>query len=294
MLFALIANTLFTFPIFAQPQVIKAPSYLYGEHNIYTYCQKLIELILTETESDYGPAQLQIDQYGTVGKRQFKNIRAGILDITWSLDVIGEKPDLVPIKIPLTAGLFGLRAFFISKGDLRFHHGLTESELQTLVATQSRLWVDFAILKSNNYTVIDSQKSSAFKIVQINYADYFPRSVAEITDELSVAQENGLVIEPNLLLSYPAALFFYVSQDNILLANRIRSGLMKLIETGEFNRFLHSQPFFKDAESLVKSRRIITLLNPFISNEGLRSLRNYQPKMLKGTAFEKLSDTLTP
>jgi hypothetical protein len=178
---------------------------------------------------------------------------------------------LLPIRIPLFKGLFGLRLCLVKKGDAdRF------KDIKTLqdwldsgyVIGQGEDWPDTKILKSNGLPVLTSPHYSAlFKMTGRGRIDCFARSVLEPASELPRFEVGKIELDEHLLFQYRAPIYFFVNKDDYLLAKRIETGLLRAIADGSFDAVfygLHEHSF--DGLNLSK-RTLIALPNTHLSDE---------------------------
>ena len=104
-------------------------------------------------------------------------------------------------------------------------------------------------------------------MIEAKRFDYFPRGTSEAWFELIQRKTDRLIIEKNLLLYYPADIYFFVNKNNEALAKRIEKGLEILIDNGEFDKFFYNHPRISTAFNKLKNRRIIKLTNPYLPPE---------------------------
>lgn len=106
------------------------------------------------------------------------------------------------------------------------------------MAGQGSQWPDAKILQNNDLPKVTAADIMFLtKMLKAKRFDYFPRAAVEAWHELDHLNDESLMIEENILLSYTADLYFYVSLKNTALAERIEKGLNILIQTGEFDRY---------------------------------------------------------
>ena len=138
-------------------------------------------------------------------------------------------------------------------------------DLQKLTAGQGHDWPDTYILNNSDIDVMSSSKyERLFDMLNRERFDFFPRSLIEIWDELEARPEFNLTVEKNILLRYPAAIYFFVNGDDKTLAADIERGLLAAIDDGSFEAL-----FMKYNEWLIRKgslgeRRIIDLPNPIL------------------------------
>lgn len=189
--------------------------------------------------------------------------------VIWTMTDKEREQQLRPIRIPLCKGLFGYRVLLIRAGDqqrfdqIRDAHGLSQ-----MLAGQGTHWPDTPIMLRNGLRVTTAETTeSLFRMMNAKRFDYFPRGISEAWFELEQRDEKNLVVEKNLMLHYPAALYFFVNKSNEALAIRIEKGLEKLIDSGKFDEFFYSHPRVNFGLENLTSRRIINLENPFLPAE---------------------------
>ena len=101
-------------------------------------------------------------------------------------------------------------------------------------------------------------------MLQLGRVDYFPRAITEIQSELQSHSVLDLAIAPELVLYYPAPLYYFVHPDKTQLAEDIEYGLREAIADGSMKQ-LFLQHFADDiAQAQLQQRRVIRLENPFL------------------------------
>lgn len=258
--------------------VLRLPNIHPGRDPVYAYAKTLLYNALKITESEYGTFELLISQSEVVQERQLRSLEHNLLDITWSVTSRERESLHKAIRIPIMAGLFGKRIMLIRKNDERFNSPLSFSELTTMRAVQGYDWPDTRIFLHNNIPVLETTYRASFRIVGEGFADMFPRSVMEIQNEVDIGDAKGkLDIEPNVLVSYPSPLFFFVSSDREILAERIATGLLMLLETTDFQQLLFKQDIYQKSLALMEGRTVIELENPLLSEQSQAALDKYLP-----------------
>ncbi len=189
--------------------------------------------------------------------------------VIWTMTDKEREQQLRPIRIPLCKGLFGYRVLLIRASDqARFDHIRNVQQLSTLLAGQGTHWPDTPIMQYNGLRVTTAETTeSLFRMINAKRFDYFPRGISEAWFELTQRAEKNLVVEKNIMLHYPAALYFFVNKNNEALAVRIEKGLEKLIDSGEFDEFFFNHPRINFGLENLTRRHIITLENPLLPAE---------------------------
>lgn len=188
------------------------------------------------------------------------------LDLFWTMSSTEREAQLLPIRIPLDRGLLGWRIALVRERDQERWQGLRQlAELANYRAGQMADWPDTAVLRANGLTVeVSTHFERLFGMLAEGRIDYFPRSVIEIETEALAYRNRGLVIEPYLLLHYPAPLYFFVSPRRPRLAAEIERGLESMIADGSFER-LFQRRFGPTLSRLgLGQRRLLNLHNPVL------------------------------
>lgn len=191
------------------------------------------------------------------------------IDVMWTMTTRERERDMLPVRIPIYKGLIGWRLLLVRSTDLpRFAGVRTRADLASMTALQGHDWPDTAILRANDLPVNTSAYyNSMFPMLANGRADYFPRSIIEIWNEAEANRGGKLVVEPTLLLRYPAAFYFFVNKGNGALARDIEAGLDAMLADGSFDRLFHQyyDPVLKMAN--LPGRRVIDLTNPLLPAE---------------------------
>ena len=190
------------------------------------------------------------------------------IDLNWSMSTIKREKSLRAIKIPIYKGMIGWRVFFIRKEDKNKFADIRQlSDLRQYKAIQRYDWPDYKVLLHNQLAVEGDFKFEYMsKALNVGFADYFPRSVLEIMREQSHERNKELIIEPSLLIKYPAAYYFFVNKKNKHLAKKIDKGFRALIKSGQFDELFARYFGEKISPLKLSERRVIALENPFFNN----------------------------
>jgi hypothetical protein len=231
------------------------------------YFVSLLELALAESKAPDEEIQLRFAErnYSQARWIYLAQHDPGNL-VIWTMTNKQREEQLLPIRIPIFKGLFGKRVFIIRKEDqVLFDQIKTRADLVKFTAGQGIHWPDVDILQANGLPVTTAATvDSLFKMLKAKRFDYFPRGVSEAWFELAQLDEKDLVVEKNLMLVYPAAIYYFVNKDNVDLARRIETGLEMMITKGSFDEFFYSHRRTRAGlEEVTRNpRRVIYLENP--------------------------------
>lgn len=213
------------------------------------YFVQLINLAMTKSAVKYGqfeliPVQAQIRQ-----QRQFKSLDADLLDLVWTVTSKQREQEALPVRIPLLKGLIGFRVLVIKKSLLDpFSRISSLQDLAEYTGVQGHDWPDAEILDRAGLKIERIVwHESIYRLITSGIVDYFPRSILEVVEELERAEYDELIIDPNNLIIYPSALYFFVQKDNHKLAQRLEYGLTKAISDGSFDELFYAYPGHKKA-----------------------------------------------
>lgn len=251
------------------------------------YYLQVLNLALEKTKPTHGDFELQESKHTMYQSRALKSLSEGkFIDIVWTMTSKQREQENYPIRVPLLKGLLGHRVFLIHKKDLhRFAQIKTVNDLKKLTALQGHDWPDTQILRKNNFHVKGvANYDQIFEILNAGRYDFFPRGVNEPWDELKARPKLlNLVIEPNLMLVYPAPIYFFVNKKNAKLARRIKKGLDLAIEDGSFDKLFYDHPAIKKifSESNLDKRTIFRIPNPLLTPQTPISDKKYWFKIGK-------------
>ena len=191
---------------------------------------------------------------------------------------------MLPVRVPLLKGLKGCRLLLINKDKKDvFSKIKSVNELKKMTAIQGIDWPDTSILTANNFKVETTAiYEGMFKSLNLQRVDYFPRAINEPFDELKARPNLNLMIEPSIMLYYPAPNFFFVNIKKIELKNRIEEGLNMAIKDGSFDKLFYNHPsnskIFKKIN--FKKMKIFKLDNPFLTKE-TKAIMNKKEYVIK-------------
>ena len=188
------------------------------------------------------------------------------INILWSMTNQQREADFLPIRVPIFKGLIGWRVLLIDPSMLP---KLESSNLRDHAAVQGMDWPDTKVLQSNGFNVVNATSyDEAFTIMHRNQADIFPRSVIEVLAEM--ADDNlrrELILEPNFVLQYPSAIYFFVNKRNKILAKLLEQGFAAAVADGTFDALFNEVylPLLKELK--VSQRQVMQLSNPLLPLE---------------------------
>lgn len=197
--------------------------------------------------------------------RLFAELEAGNdLQVMWTMTTKEREQQALAIRIPIYKGLIGWRLALVhaSQSDL-FAQVKTREDLANFSAGQARDWPDVDILRANNLKVVAvAGYENLFSMLGQGRFNYMPRSIGEIWLEADQHRADGIVVDPYIVIHYPAAVYFFVSKTNPSLAATINLGLNRAIQNGKFDRLFYSYFAAAIEKARFSERRVIELKNP--------------------------------
>lgn len=179
------------------------------------------------------------------------------INVFWTMTTAERERRFRPIRIPIDKGLLGWRLLLVKQPSLT---KANVESVRSLRMVQGHDWPDTEILKAAGFKVDTSADfKSLFAMVEKGRVDAMPRSVVEIDKELANIAAN-LVIEPGIMLYYPAAEYFFVAQNDDELFNALEKGLKRIIANGIFDD-IFNQEFGAILERLQQQQNYILKLN---------------------------------
>lgn len=232
------------------------------------YPLKVLALALEQTGVNF--QLIPSEKHYTQGKNLSRLKDNREINVVWSMTDRQREKDLLPIRIPIYKGLIGWRLFLIREDMAdRFKYIQKVDHLLKLSPIQGRDWPDTKILQANSFNVVTNINHSALGPMLSNaQGDFFPRSMLEIWDEIETLQtDNKLIIQDSLGLQYPAAMYFFVNNQNRPLAHLIRTGLEKAVANGKFDKLFNQTYQSYIDRTKLKKRKFYRLKNTFLPSE---------------------------
>jgi len=242
----------------------------------YKYTYELMELILKATP-EYTSAQVKTTEVNMTRSRIFLELKKGNL-----LNVVAEAPqkewdsNLIVIPIPIRKGLQGFRLFIIkNKNREKLVQVDSLQSLTALYTGSGNEWSTRLAMEDAGFVVVTANGyESLFSMLSKQRFTTFGRGINEAYQEVEshLALYPDLVVDNRILLEIPLATYFYVSPSFPRIADRIRVGLLRLIESGEFDQFFFQQYCTDILKANMSERMRFKIDNPQVSQERMISL----------------------
>jgi hypothetical protein len=287
---AVLGLCLFTVPqsVADRPQIASRDYLLWYRNYDSPAIRALVELALKKTP-EYGDFRIIRSEELSQGRvlRELKDGRSRLVDIANVATSAERESFLTAIPFPVDGGLLGFRVCVVLPESLPKFAGI--ENLDDLRASQIRIgqgshWPDTPVLKASGVPVVTHARYEIlFGMLRNGRFDCFARGVSEVLYDLEMEQDPNLVIEPNLLIAYPMPSYLFVGPDDQETAHRLQLGIERAIHDGSFSEFLRRYYARAVKDLNLDKRRVITLENPFLSEEsryvGRSTLENLRRRL---------------
>jgi hypothetical protein len=181
-----------------------------------------------------------------------------------------NKPKIV-INQALTKGLLGYRLLIVRNESLPMFRSLRNNkDLQALSVGVPATWADAELFRKNHFNVVErGTLEDIFARLGNKEFDFIALGANEVEAVFKQYAQalNGLSIESSMMIYYPFPLVFYVNPNNLALASRLETGLLTLMQNGQYEKlFLHYHGNVVERLSL-KERQLFGLHNALLPQE---------------------------
>lgn len=235
------------------------------------YFIAVLDLALQKSQNEYGDYMLQPIDMPIVQKRHFVELSLGRIDVFWTMASEMREQFARSITIPLAFGSYGIRVLATNKAaEQKFSDVSDIVSLNDFFALSGSDWPDTKVLQ-NNGLLVDSERDETefYRLVNQSEKYYYPRAITEVYAEQEKLTYSNVIVDTQLVLMYPAVMYFYVANDKVELAKRLEKGLRIALEDGSlkalFFTFKHHKQAFELAR--LKNRRFIYLSNPTLPKD---------------------------
>jgi len=233
------------------------------------YYLALMTAAMKATEASYGAYQLVFTQEPLSSERKHELLVTGEkmnVDRLVGFPVQkGARVGLIRVPVPVLNGFMGYRILLIRKEDQsRFRSIKTLDELTRLPMGFGKGW-EGHVYKHNGFSVAEPlTMTSLLKMLAGKRYFFVPLSVIEIDDhyEIEGARVESLVPEQTLLIYMPLPVYFYVSPEYPMLAERLTAGLTYLKENGQMDDIFKMHFGARLQRLKLSERTLIELSNP--------------------------------
>ncbi len=255
----------------------------------YIYDIDVLKLALEKTRASYGDYQLRPIP-ATSYSRILHNLRNNaypnmLIEISYSpeLEASGE---LTYINFPIDLGIIGYRVCFVNQQVReKVSQAQTLDELRQYKIGQGSAWADTEILRHNGFQVTEvNNYTSLFRMVAGGRFELFCRGANELLKEYQQYKDIGkLTFDESFVLAYRLPRFFYLSNKNPDIKQRIETGLKLAYSDGSLQALWREHNLQSIQFAQLHKRKIFYLENPLI---------RHLPADYEAYLYNPLSDSL--
>ncbi|AKU24944.1 hypothetical protein ACZ75_16835 [Massilia sp. NR 4-1] len=222
------------------------------------YFPQLLRLALDKTAASDGPYTIEHYRHELTSPRQSAELKKdGVINVMWDGTNPQRERELLPVRVSLLRELNDYRVFLIRADQQeRFRAVRTLDDLRRLKAGVGVNWPSADVLRRNGLPVVTSiNYESLFPMLAVKRFDYLPRGAHEAWGEQELHAKEGLVLESTIFLHYRVPHYFFVSQANPRLAERIERGLKLAQKDGSWDKLFNSIPAFRHGQAEINARK---------------------------------------
>lgn len=239
--------------------------------NLQSYQKALIELLLLETEAEYGKTELIVVRKKVTTKRSRKlifetNQRLVSFTSDWAY---AQSRGMLKAKRPFFKLMSGLRRCVTSPSfAANTQTPATLAGLKTLSIGSGSEWPDNRVYEHLGIKLtIASQLSHLYEMVKLNRFNCLPLGVLESSETQPV---KGTAIISNFYIFYPLPVF--INASDLATIKRMELGYDKSLASGSFEK-LFEQHFSENMPNSLSAKHIILLDNPSIPSDENKRLK---------------------
>lgn len=251
-----------------------------GQDERHIYPHAVLKAALDATTETDGSYVLKYSISSITRNRALIELKSGELINVHAAPTREEWEEaVIPIRIPVRKGLLGYRLFLIQEKNRQIFADLsTVEELKELTAGLGEQWSTTRVMRKLNFKIeTGSDYEGLFSMLMFGRFDYFPRGINEVFLEMASHREMfpGMIIEPSKALYFTTPTYFFVSPTHPELADRIRRGMLQIIEDGTLDAlfFEYFADFLEQAD--LSNRVIFTVENTILSEKTPLNIKEY-------------------
>lgn len=230
---------------------------------------EVLTTALEKSQDRYGDYKIVLDAPMMNNFRATMALKEGTeLNVYISLENGTIENESIPIRIPVRRGLMSYRLILTTEKNLPlFKNVSTLEDLKKILVGSKHSWQLTKILKNEGFDIITTPNyNTIFDMLSHDRFVYLLRGVNEIFQEKELRSESNpdLVVEPNLLIYLPTAIYVFVSKTEPRLAERLEYGLNVMVKDGSLKAIFDKYylQFIEQAD--IENRTVIEIDNHFM------------------------------
>ena len=239
----------------------------------YSYRYQLIERALELTRAEFGNYRVKPYTSQSTSTRYAQLLGEGLqLNLLWaSPGTPIANANAIVIPIDMLKGLLGYRACLIDQNALPSLDFVNDMNAFEKIRFGQAQWPDRAIYQANKLIEVDAPNfDNLFKMLSAERFDCIPLGIDEVEQVYldKKIEYPFLGIDSHLLIYYHYPVYFYVSKKTPELAQRLKLGLQKMQNNGEFNQLFVKYHAEHLARLNLNKRKIFCLKSPYSVEQG--------------------------
>ncbi|ASP39002.1 hypothetical protein CHH28_10070 [Bacterioplanes sanyensis] len=192
---------------------------------------------------------VQTDHPVSTQKRKVAMVLNKEIDIMYAGTSAELEATLTPLRYPISRGLIGHRLLIVNQQHHASYDQITQvAQLALHPALLGFGWTEVDMFRNNGLLVYERSYDDIFTVIDQGHPGYFSRGILEVYGELEDRPElTNLMVHPQLMMSYPSAMYFFVHHDNQQLAQLISQAFINSHEDGSYQRFFYDHPLVRHA-----------------------------------------------
>ncbi len=232
-----------------------------------SYALSVVEAVMIATKSDYGDYKISTEYPTAYRERTIEELQTGKLinlDITTLKQTYLGKAIVIPF--PIKRGILNYRLALVHKNDKDIFVDLKDSE--QLKSYTVGLYEDMSTLITMRQLGYPTRSTISYEamysMLEYSRFDYTFRGINEAYFELELFSKNApnVMVEPHTIFSLFLPTLMFVSPKEPRLAERIKKGLHRIHDSGEFKAIFKRYYSSQISRANISKRKVIKIKSP--------------------------------
>lgn len=254
---------------------------LNDDNPLINYRMAVLELAMRASGKPFVIKGCQVANVATSDQRYVQLIQAGQycnLMATSAGSSMTRSLEAIPFPIYLGGG--GYRVLLAHRQSLEQAQAIrTLDDLRSFTIGSGTGWVDTSIMQANKLQVVQDSYLNLFEMLKARRFDFYNRSIFEAASELEAYDhQRQLAIVPDLVLYYPADLFFYTTPGRDDICAALLDGLKKIHRSGALLELIQQHRSTRNVRQAMQGRhpRVIALDNDRLTPLERQAIETYK------------------
>ncbi|MCI1006484.1 ABC transporter substrate-binding protein [Herbaspirillum sp. C7C8] len=259
---------------------------LNDDNPLINYRKAVLELAMRASGRPFSIKGCQVADVATSDQRYVELVQTGqYCNLLATSAGSGMTRSLQAIPFPIYLGGGGYRVLLANRHSLERARSIRSlDDLRAFTIGSGIGWVDTSIMQSNQLKVVQSNYLNLFEMLKAGRFDFYNRSIFEAASELETYDPaHQLAIVPDLVLYYPADLFFYTTPGRDDIRDALLDGLRKIHRNGALLDLIQKHRSTRNARlaMLGTHPRVIELKNDRLTPIEHQAIQTYKMDWFK-------------